>query len=125
MDRAAQRGDVTCLQPHSLLGKESGRGLDHSQVCIHWTTEGAPEKAETQTPLITNDTRPPKKKVLWVDLALTPLHCTSQLSQGPGAGPGRCSTGSSVTTPRGFPVLVSQCPQGSQTQLHILFPVFL
>ena len=90
---------MTCLQPHSLLGKESGQSLDHSQYCIHWATEGAPEKTGSQTPLTTRDTKPPKKEVLWIKLALTQPGCkvrvrppcTNQLLPGLGPGPGRCS----------------------------------
>lgn len=113
MNRAAQRGDVICLQPHSLLGKESRQSLDHSQYYFHRTTEGTPEEAGTQTPLITRDTRLPKKEVLWTKLALTLSGCkikvlphfTSQLSQGLSAEPGRYATGPSATTPRGCPRL--------------------
>lgn len=111
MNTAAQGGDVICLQPHSLLGKESGQSLDHSQYCVHGTTDGTPEETDAQIPLITRDTRPPKKEMLWIELALTLprckvkvlLHCTSQLSQGLSAGPGKHPTGPSATTPRGHP----------------------
>lgn len=106
MNRAAQRGDVICLQLHSLLGKESRQSLDHSQYYFHRTTEGTSEEAGAQTPLIT-------REVLWTKLALTLPgckikvlpHCTSQLSQGLSAEPGRYATGPSATTPRGCPRL--------------------
>lgn len=119
MNKAAQRRDVICLQPHSLLGKESGQSLDHSQYCFHRTTEGTPEEAGAQNPLITRDTSLPKKEVFWTELALALPgckikvlpHCTSQLSQGLSAEPGRYATGPSATTSRDCPRL----PRATQT----------